>query len=718
MSIVLGASFANAQHYALSVLNAGFNPGEVNTDIEQPSGYLTANLSGYTQILAPGSTGWTSQETIPFSFDFNGSTYTQYYASASGVVTFESSVGTAPSSTNTALPTSEVPSNSICAWGLNLSGANDAIVSKTFGTAPDRQHWIIWASAGASGLTGTNWTYWGVVLEETTNKAYVVDMRTYSSSGGNCALTVGVQYDSTSAVSVGSSVGAQDVTSGGGTSDQSDNSWYMFAPGTQPANDIFNLTVDNSIYHEVNTANNIMGTIMNFGSATITSMEMSYSVDGGTPVSDNLTGLSVASGASYQYTLPTAWTPTSEATYTITTDVVTINGGTDGDASNNEASMDILVHPTPVPRKPLLEQFTSSTCPPCQPGNVVVNGVLANYSGEYSKLNYQMSWPGTGDPYFTDEGGERRTFYAVTGVPDMRTDGDEGMNSNSFTAAHFEAAQDVPAFVNLTIEATLQQEAEYEVQNGALVKIDSTYHVSASVKMNPIVDMPAGLTAHITIQENITYDNEKTNGETEFHDVMKKMLPDASGTTLAAIAANDSFSFSESHTFMGDYRLSNDAGDPIDHTIEHSVEEWNDLHAVTWIQNDNTNEVWQSENTEVVMLDEISNVTTEVVDGVTITTVGGVEYETLPNGNLAPLGVEDVAGANFSMYPNPANDVITITGLVGNAKVSIYDATGRLVRTESGNAGTLNVSDLEAGVYNITVENRGAVQMEKVTIVH
>jgi len=522
-----------------------------------------------------------------------------------------------------------------------------------------------------------------------------------------------------------------DLSSYGGSSSvmvgfvYNDGGGWLFGAGIdnvkifEPASDdLSNISIDNSQYHTVNTANDIVGTVMNVGTQTVTEFEISYTVDGGTAVTGTISGVSIAPLASYSYTHPTAWTPTSEMTSTVVTEIVSVNTNTDGDASNNEASMDILVHPTPVPRKPLLEQFTSSTCPPCQPGNVVVNGVLANYSGEYSKLNYQMSWPGTGDPYYTDEGGDRQAFYGVTGVPDMRTDGDEGINSNSFSAAYFEAAQDVPAFVNLTVTATIQQEAEYEVQNGALVKVDSVYHVTANVKMNPIVDMPAGLTSHITIQENITYDNVKTNGETEFHDVMKKMLPDASGTTLAAVAANDSFSFSESHSFVGAYRLSNDAGDPVDHTIEHSVEEWNDLRVVTWIQDDVTNEVWQSENAEVEMLEETSNVTVEVVDGVTVTTVGGTEYETLGDGNLVPLGVEGIAGANFSMFPNPANDVITITGLVGNAKVSIYDATGRLVRTESGNAGTLNVSDLEAGVYNIAVENKGAVKMEKVTIVH
>jgi thiol-disulfide isomerase/thioredoxin len=481
--------------------------------------------------------------------------------------------------------------------------------------------------------------------------------------------------------------------------------------------DVANLSVDNGIYQEVNTSTNITGTVQNMGSATITSLEMSYTVDGGSAVSATLTVLSIAPLATYSYSHPTTWTPTVEQLSTVVTSVGAVNGNQDANASNDEASLDILVHPTPVTRKPILEQFTSSTCPPCTPGNANVLSVMSNYSGEYSKVNYQMSWPGTGDPYYTLEGLDRRTFYGVNSVPSMHTDGSAGLNSNSYTAATFENAQAVPAFVNMAVEGTIQPEFEYEVQNGQLVKVDSMYHLATSVDINPIVDLPAGQVAFISLNENLTYNNIKTNGETEFHDVMKKMLPDAQGTTLSAIAADDTYTVEESHTFPGAYRLPNDANDPIVHAIEHSIEEWDDLRVVAWVQNTSTGSIWQSENVEVTMLEPLTNVSTDTIDGEVVYTVNGESY-VMWDGQLAPLGVNEANVALISVYPNPASDMITISGVSGMTQVTVFDASGRVVLASTIDRSTLDVSELEAGVYSISIVNNGAKKVEKVTIAH
>lgn len=715
-AMVLVAGFASAQYYTVNYINAGQNPGNLNQDEEQPSSYMTANYTGYTEILAPSSTGWSATQTLPFAFEFNGGSVSTYQVAAAGVVSFAANVGTAPSTSNNSLPSTSIPDSSICAWGLNLSGSNDAVITKTFGTAPNRQQWVIWASASAAGLSGTNWAYWGIVMEETTNKMYVVDMRTYSSGGGNVSLTVGLQIDGSTAFEIGSSVQSQN-TATGGSSLLTDNTYYAFNPGVQPTNDLENVSVDNGPYQEVNTSGDIVGTVRNLGSAAVTTFEISYSVDGGSAVTGSITGVNIASGATYSYTHPTSWTPTIEQTSTITTNIVSVNSASDEDNTNDEASTDVLVHPTPVTRKPILEQFTSSTCPPCTPGNANVLSVMSNYSGEYSKVNYQMSWPGAGDPYFTLEGQDRRTFYAVNSVPSMHTDGSLGLNSNSYTAAVFEAAQDVPAFVDLTVSGTLTPNFTYEMQGGQLVKVDSSYVLDAEVTISPVVDMPAGLVAHISVQENLTFLNEETNGETEFHDVMKKMLPDASGTTLPAITDGSTETINESHTFVGEYRLPNDASDPIVHTMEHSVEEWTDLRLATWVQNPTTGEIWQSENAAVTVAEEVNNIETDTVDGQIVIVIDGVQYVQFGE-NYSPLGVNETPADLISVYPNPANDVINLSGVTGASTVSIYDAAGRLVSTTVVENNALNVSSLEAGVYNISIENNGVTKMEKVTIAH
>ena len=68
------------------------------------------------------------------------------------------------------------------------------------------------------------------------------------------------------------------------------------------------------------------------------------------------------------------------------------------------------------------------------------------------------------------------------------------------------------------------------------------------------------------------------------------------------------------------------------------------------------------------------------------------------------LSVADNAGEKFTVTPNPANDNIRFE-LAGQAQVSVYDLSGRMVSESRLGAGvaTLGVTDLESGVYFLSV---------------
>jgi hypothetical protein len=61
---------------------------------------------------------------------------------------------------------------------------------------------------------------------------------------------------------------------------------------------------------------------------------------------------------------------------------------------------------------------------------------------------------------------------------------------------------------------------------------------------------------------------------------------------------------------------------------------------------------------------------------------------------------------SISIYPNPATDVLNISGVEGVTSLVINDINGRTIKTVN-DASSINVSDLTAGVYfvNITSEN-------------
>ncbi len=78
------------------------------------------------------------------------------------------------------------------------------------------------------------------------------------------------------------------------------------------------------------------------------------------------------------------------------------------------------------------------------------------------------------------------------------------------------------------------------------------------------------------------------------------------------------------------------------------------------------------------------------------------------------------AGANFNIYPNPAQSMINIeSSLNGEAQVSIFDMTGRCVKEVSvadmSNV-AINVEDLNKGVYFIAVQQDKNYNIQKLVI--
>ena len=86
-------------------------------------------------------------------------------------------------------------------------------------------------------------------------------------------------------------------------------------------------------------------------------------------------------------------------------------------------------------------------------------------------------------------------------------------------------------------------------------------------------------------------------------------------------------------------------------------------------------------------------------------------------GSQGNFGIEDNTLANIVMYPNPANDRVTITNLE-NASVAIFDIVGKSVITTTGISGdtSLNVSQLSAGTYFVRIESQGDTQVKKLVI--
>jgi hypothetical protein len=152
--------------------------------------------TGGTKILAYNAGAgasdnvWSAAQTIPFTFNFYGTPVTQFVVNKNGLLSFTTSLaGTTTASalnTNAALPNANLPANTIAGFWGNFSaplGSNDDVWMFTHGTAPNRQLWVLYYSYAMDGLA---FTYNGIVLEETSNKVYMVDM--YNTHGERLPL--------------------------------------------------------------------------------------------------------------------------------------------------------------------------------------------------------------------------------------------------------------------------------------------------------------------------------------------------------------------------------------------------------------------------------------------------------------------------------------------------------------------------------------------------
>tara|TARA_Y100000782_G_C10185986_1_gene266579 strand:- start:1487 stop:2566 length:1080 start_codon:yes stop_codon:yes gene_type:complete len=336
-----------------------------------------------------------------------------------------------------------------------------------------------------------------------------------------------------------------------------------------------------------------------------------------------------------------------------------------------------------VLRTPLYEEFTSSTCGPCYYGNLAFDPIIVDeHINDVALVKYQMNWPGNGDPYYTLEGYERRSFYSINSVPSLIVNGVQYAASvSAFSESDYEASigDSTPVAITLSHEV-----------------IGQTVNIDLDIEILEDIDI-AVYRVYVAIVEKMTTENVRTNGETEFHYVMKKMLPDGGGEFILetnGLPQDSVLSYDLSYEFQGSYDNTVTASNPVDHSTAHTVEEFSDLEVVAWIQELENKEVLQAKATWLPEPTSVNNVTSEA--------------------------------STFGVFPNPASDVVNIQlsqDVAAGATINLYDVVGNLVEQKSiaaSNASQIiqfDTKNLNAGVYFIKLRTNDASETTQKLIV-
>ncbi len=84
------------------------------------------------------------------------------------------------------------------------------------------------------------------------------------------------------------------------------------------------------------------------------------------------------------------------------------------------------------------------------------------------------------------------------------------------------------------------------------------------------------------------------------------------------------------------------------------------------------------------------------------------------NASIATItGVNELISSDFSIYPNPANNVLRINTNQSIEEINIYNVSGSLVRTILNNTSTINISDLNKGMYILVVKTEEGIKQTR-----
>ncbi|MEM1322339.1 MAG: choice-of-anchor J domain-containing protein [Bacteroidota bacterium] len=104
-------------------------------------------------------------------------------------------------------------------------------------------------------------------------------------------------------------------------------------------------TLSSLRFGEEGTAHPVTGTIINEGGMTINSLEISYTVDGGSSITATIDGLNIAPLEEYDFTHPTPWTPSGTGQTNLSVSITAVNGMADEEPSNNDLDTQVEIFP-------------------------------------------------------------------------------------------------------------------------------------------------------------------------------------------------------------------------------------------------------------------------------------------------------------------------------------------------------------------------------------
>jgi hypothetical protein len=421
----------------------------------------------------------------------------------------------------------------------------------------------------------------------------------------------------------------------------------------------------------------VVVTVSNQAATTITSMQVNYVLDAGTPVSQTFTGLNIAPFGTQNLTFSTNIVNPTVGQHSLAMNVIQVNGAADPIGSNNTKTVNFAVATGSTTRGGLIEEFSSSTCAPCASFNQTFDPLVNtnnpnNGTSGFNIVKYQMNWPnpGTDPSYNASIGGVRRGYYSVNAIPDHFTNGAQGGNGDQ---AEITASKATTAYMTIS-------NVTYFIKKDSLI---------ATATVTPNFTITGGnYKVHMAgAEEHYFYNGAAaTVGQYNFYHIMRNMLNAGAGQAVTSWTAGTPQTFRWAHQWQ--------VGTVAQGSTTYWSHPYGDGELIVWVQDESDKSVLQSSATKASW----------------------------------PAGVTPLSQAisQAGVYPNPATDHTTIAfKLESNASVNmqVIDALGRVaysVPEQKMNAGAqmfvIPTTSFAAGLYTIKVQADGSSITERFSV--
>ncbi len=224
--------------------------------------------------------------------------------------------------------------------------------------------------------------------------------------------------------------------------------------------------------------------------------------------------------------------------------------------------MTAVVSNAQTQRVGLCEEATQASCPPCASLNPALQTLMNANTDKALFLGYQVWWPGFDQMYLdntADIDARVGTYYGYEFAPQVKFNGTYPNGGDG----------SLGSFNQATIDANAAELSEFDIEIDAEV-------LNGELIVNGLVtglsDASGDLVLHLVLTEGTIYSTQATggtNGETEYHHVMKKFLPGVAGMDIADTwVAGDTHVIDETYS-LGDLTIYN----------------WDDLEVFAFVQN-------------------------------------------------------------------------------------------------------------------------------------